>query len=511
MALASVGLSTYIWNNNLKCALLLLFYPFLLIGMLWGGAYLTQAWGAVDHPAWSYLTPAQFANRITADYGPYVFLAVLVWFVIAFFGHQRMIRAMTGARPVTRQEQPELYNLLENLCISRGIAMPQLYIIPDAAMNAFASGISEKTFAITVTQGLLDALDAQELETVLAHELTHIQNRDVRLLIFCLTFAGMLSFLAEVVGRSLRHGRSSGNSRGKGAGVIMLIAFLCLLVGYFFSVLLRFAISRKREFLADAGAVELTKNPGALVSALNKISGRSTVADVPADVRQLFFDNHPKAFSLFATHPSIEDRIGALALMGAVPYQTTKPLGAAGIQEGGPWQQGAQSAATAANSTVAGTVRTQKKAAGWFIKLFLMLFGAGLVFAGVGQYRDAGAYLSEGQSIQARVQDKWVETKERRDSNGHYHKSRYYKVSYRFVVDGQSYAKTASVGHEIWQNLATGSPVTVTYLASNPAKNTLSGQVPTYGGAWAMIGLGAVMGLGGLGWLLRRKREPETA
>lgn len=477
MALAAVGLSTYIWNNNLKSGLLLLFYPLLLVGMLWGGAF---AYARLDGLEGD---PLDFANRVVLRYGGYVFLVVAVWFAVAFFAHQRMINLMTGARPVTREEQPRLYNLLENLCIARGIAMPRLFILPDGALNAYASGISQGTFAITVTQGLLDALDDTELETVLAHELTHIINRDVRLLVFCLTFAGMLSFLSEAVARMLRGG-AGGRGGGRSAGLLVLIAFCFLMVGYLFAVLLRFAVSRNREYLADAGAVELTKNPGALVSALSKISGRSALPKVPADVRQLFFDNRAGVFSLFATHPSIDHRIAALQVMGAAPYHTTRPLDAAlppGAAEAGPVFPAAQ---------------TASRSRGYFGFGCVIILGVIMTVTGMNVYAHAGRYLRESSQITAQVVDKWQE-----GDNG------LYRITYRFAAAGRPYVKTSQVSQEEWQALQEGARVSVTYLTSNPADNVLSSRVPTHGKGGMLLGIGLMLTVGGVFGAVRWSRR----
>src|SRR4029077_16804526 len=141
----------------------------------------------------------------------------------------------TGAAPVTREESPELYNLLENLCISRGLTTPRLYIIDTPAMNAYASGIDQKSYAITVTRGLLETLNRDELEAVLAHELTHIIDRDCRLLIVTVVFVGMISFFAQILWRGLRVASFRGGRSGKGGAaviVLVLIAAVVMVIGY---------------------------------------------------------------------------------------------------------------------------------------------------------------------------------------------------------------------------------------------------------------------------------------
>ena len=243
-----------------------------------------------------------------------------IWF------NQSLIDAVTGADEVTRKEQPRLYNLLENLCISRGIPMPKLKVMDDPALNAFASGLNQKQYSITVTTGLLDHLNDQEVEAVLGHELTHIRNGDVRMLVIAVIIAGVIGFFAELVFRmffqsgfrwsSGRSSSSSGGSsdRGKGGGgMAIIIAIALIAVAWLLSTAIRFALSRRREFLADAGSVELTKNPDAMIMALRKIEGRGELEGATSAVMEMCVDNPREGFAdLFATHPSIESRIKAL-------------------------------------------------------------------------------------------------------------------------------------------------------------------------------------------------------
>jgi heat shock protein HtpX len=228
-----------------------------------------------------------------------------------------MIDAVTGGRDVSRGEQPRLYNVLENLCISRGITMPKLKVIDDDGLNAFATGMNDKQYAITVTSGLIRNLNDAEIESVLGHELTHIRNGDVRLLVIAVVIAGAVSFFAELVYRLLFQVRwSSGRSDGRkggGAGIVILIALALIAVAWVLSIVIRFALSRKREFLADAGSVELTKNPDAMISALRKIEGRGELPGAASAVMEMCIDNPREGFSnIFDTHPSVDARVVAL-------------------------------------------------------------------------------------------------------------------------------------------------------------------------------------------------------
>jgi heat shock protein HtpX len=249
---------------------------------------------------------------------PYIVLGVTIWFTVAWFTHSSMIMAATGSKPLGRSENKRVYNLVENLCISRGMPMPKVNIIEDDSLNAFASGINSKTFSVSLSRGIINKLNDAELEAVIAHELTHIRNRDVRLLIISIVFVGIFAFISEMIFRSMQYGRIG---RGKKEGGAIIIALLLALVGYLIASLFRFALSRKREYLADAGSAELTRNPLALASALRKISEDSRIEAVRRrDVAQMFIENpeakEPKStfsFSkLFATHPPLEKRIAIL-------------------------------------------------------------------------------------------------------------------------------------------------------------------------------------------------------
>lgn len=305
-----VGLDKQIRKNNFNSLLLLIAFPALLLGMMYALVYFAKDEIGGD------------PNTIFLQTMPVVLAAVGIWFLIAWLGHSAFIRMATGSKPLNRMENKRVYNLVENLCISQGMTMPKVFIIQDDSLNAFASGINQRSYAVSLSRGIINKLDDEELEGVIAHELTHIKNRDVRLLIVSIIFVGIFAFLAEVAFRSLRHmgsGRKKSNGKG-GGGAIILIAVVVTAVAYFISILLRFGISRKREYLADAGAAEMTKKPYALANALRKISNDPLIEAVESrDVAQLFIDNpkpstHKSASwdNMFATHPPVEKRIELL-------------------------------------------------------------------------------------------------------------------------------------------------------------------------------------------------------
>jgi len=315
--MAAYGLYTQIASNKARSRVLLGCLFLLIYLFVFAGALLAEVNLHAGQPLAYYLRAAAVDLYHAL---PVATIAGGIWMAIAYRFNQAIIDAVTGGREVTRQEQPRLYNLLENLCISRGITMPRLQIIDTEALNAYASGLNPKQYSVTVTSGLLAALDDAEIEAVLGHELTHIRNGDVRLMVIAGIVAGVIGFFAELIFRlvfraGLGGGRRSSRSGGdgKGAALAMLIAFALIVLAWIMSVLIRFALSRSREFLADAGAVELTKNPDAMISALRKIESRGELEGATSAVMEMCIDNPRQGFSnLFSTHPSVEARIQAL-------------------------------------------------------------------------------------------------------------------------------------------------------------------------------------------------------
>jgi heat shock protein HtpX len=317
--MAAYGLYTHIQSNRRRSIVLLIGLFFLVYLLTYSGALIGEVMTS-DAPVDWYL---RSAGRDLIAAAPYVTIGTAIWIAIAYQFHQSMIDALTGGREVTRAEQPRLYNLLENLCVSRGIPMPKLKVMESDAVNAFATGMNQSQYAITVTSALLQRLDDAEIEAVLGHELTHIRNGDVRLLVVAVVIAGVVSFVAEIVFRGLFQGgmrfggssRSSSSSdrKGGGGGIVILIALALIALAWVLSIVIRLALSRSREYLADAGSVELTKNPDAMISALRKIEGRGELKSAPSAVMEMCLDNPREEFAdLFATHPSVDARIDAL-------------------------------------------------------------------------------------------------------------------------------------------------------------------------------------------------------
>src|SRR5262249_18370153 len=294
--MAAYGLYTHIAANRTRSMVLLAGLFLLVYVIVYAGWLIIEVLNNGD-ATFNYYLRTALADAIRTL--PWSTGGVILWIVIAYFFHQKMVDAVTGGEDVTRKEQPRLYNLLENLCISRGIPMPKLKIMPSDALNAFATGLNQRQYAVTVTTGLLDNLNDQEIEAVLGHELTHIRNGDVQMMVIAVIIAGVVGFFAELLFRGFSNfgywgggygggwSRRSSSSRGggssdsgdkKGSGgaaiLIVILAVVLIVVAWALSQFVKLALSRTREYLADAGSVELTKNPDAMISALRKIEGR---------------------------------------------------------------------------------------------------------------------------------------------------------------------------------------------------------------------------------------------
>src|SRR3974390_2822508 len=201
--MAAYGLYTHIAANKTRSMFLLAGLFLLVYVIVYAGGLIFEVLNNGD-ATFDYYLKAALSDVIRTL--PWSTGAAILWIVIAYFFHQNMIDAVTGGESVTRKEQPRLYNLLENLCISRGIPMPKLKIMESDALNAFATGLNQRQYSITVTTGLLKHLNDKEVEAVLGHELTHIRNGDVRLLVIAVIIAGVISFFAELVYRLLMQG-----------------------------------------------------------------------------------------------------------------------------------------------------------------------------------------------------------------------------------------------------------------------------------------------------------------
>ncbi len=362
--MAAYGLYTHIASNKFRSMVLLAGLFVLIYVLVYAGALIAEVVINSDASVDYYLMAA-LRDLLTAF--PYATGAAALWIVIAYFFHQNMIDAVTGGEDVTRQQQPRLYNLLENLCISRGIPMPKLKVMESPALNAFATGLNRRQYAVTVTTGLLKTLNDQEIEAVLGHELTHIRNGDVQLMVVAVIIAGVVGFFGELFfrtftnlswssgggwsssssSRSSSSSSSDSDSKGSGGGaiIVVIVAIALIMLAWLLSQVVKLALSRSRELLADAGSVELTKNPDAMISALRKIENRGELPGATSAVMELCVDNPREGFAdLFATHPSVQSRVDALVKFagGHDPGPLALPSDATDAPDDQPEQPGSE-------------------------------------------------------------------------------------------------------------------------------------------------------------------------
>jgi len=251
----------------------------------------------------------------------------IVWSLVAYFAGDRMVLAVSGAKQIQKRDDPELWNVIEELCLAGGLPIPRIYTIDDTAPNAFATGRDPEHGVVAITTGLRSKLSRDELQGVMAHELSHIRFYDIRLQTLIGVLVGLTALVSDVFLRGLFWGGRGGMRRnrrsgsGGGEGILIILAILAAILAPIFARLLQLSISRKREFLADAGAVQLTRYPSGLAGALAKISGDAEVLEVANRATQhLYIVNPIKSFeerakSLFSTHPPTEERIARLNAM----------------------------------------------------------------------------------------------------------------------------------------------------------------------------------------------------
>lgn len=248
--------------------------------------------------------------------GFFLILSALINFFSYFFSH-RLILKMSGAKPLERQQVSELFDMVEKLCASQELPLPKLYLINDDAMNAFATGRDRKHSVVAVTRGLLEKLSIDEVRGVVGHELTHIQNNDMRLMTVVTLIAGFICIVADMYWYSMRVSKAEDRDR---SGILAVAGFVLALLAPISAMFIQLAVSRRREYVADAGSAEMTNEPFALASALEKI--RRDMRPLPSagvTTAHLYFSNPVKSTDLierlFSTHPPIEERIRLLKTM----------------------------------------------------------------------------------------------------------------------------------------------------------------------------------------------------
>ena len=317
----------HIEQNKRRTTLLVLLFPVVFALFTWivftVGFYLAEVFGASDPQTVQAASSVSVSStsELLLFVLPICWLAALIWMGVSFYFGDKWLMSGAGALRVTPKEQPEIHRLVENLCISRGLPLPRIYIINDNSLNAFATGRDPQHASIALTKGIIQRLERVELEGVIAHELSHVENRDIRLMLLTVAGISFFTFVGEIC---LRNSVRTRRGKDNVGWIFLLIGLICMIYGYVLAPLLRLAVSRTREYQADATAALMTRHPKALASALRKISSDSRVENL---------DDHPSmaamcianplgkmgffswASGLLATHPPIEKRIAALMEM----------------------------------------------------------------------------------------------------------------------------------------------------------------------------------------------------
>ena len=309
-------------ENQMKTTLLLILFPAVLFVIFW--VVLTRFF--TDTGSWD------DGLNMTLQYFPWVIVGLIAWWVISFVSQKDIMFWLSGAKEITRKDNPEVYNIVENLCISKWLPMPKIAIMNEQWMNAFATWWRQKDSWIAFTSWLLEKLDKKEIEAVAWHELTHLINKDSMLMYVAYVFVWVVSLAGQYLLRGQLYGYSSSSSNQKKWNRMLIFWIIFLALWYLFYPLIRLAISRKREYMADLGSVELTRDNQAMISALRKISTDSYVSTANDSISS-FFIADPKILgidkvkekmrshaaikkktktSIRDSHPSIDDRIARL-------------------------------------------------------------------------------------------------------------------------------------------------------------------------------------------------------
>jgi len=323
----------FIEDNRRKTILLVCLFPISLIFMLYFSFFII----AVISSNYTYPDLDLFVifKNIHHSYYPLVliiFLFSIIWTIISFYSGQNFIISFANARPADTIQDKEIIRLVENIAITAGLPMPQVHIMYDNSLNAFATGRDPQNAHIVLTTGIIDKLEKSELEGVIAHEMAHINNRDTRLMMIIILLIGFFTFAGSFILRMGIGMSGNGNRRnknsGKGAGILFIIGLVLYVYGIIVAPLIRLAISRRREYQADAKAALITRNPQGLISALQKISGHSAIRSFqgkeimsPMCIENPL-SNEPSFFGFLSgitsTHPPIEKRIAALEVMDGI-------------------------------------------------------------------------------------------------------------------------------------------------------------------------------------------------
>ncbi|MDR1508201.1 MAG: M48 family metallopeptidase [Synergistaceae bacterium] len=314
----------HIDSNRRRTVLILALFPLALLVLTFCVFALLTYLGVFGTPSAGQAMPLTLLLTFMAF--PWLAGAAFLWIFISYMNGGKMILNAAGSREIAPSDNPKLYSMVERVAIMAGLPTPRVYIIDDESLNAFATGRAPETASIALTSGIVNKLKPNELECVIAHEMGHIGNKDTKLMIIVVTGIAMFTFLAEIMFRiAIRSGGRVGRRSGKGSGKVGLLLFLIALAlwifGFFVAPLIRMALSRNREFLADATSARITHNPDALADALEAISSdpRVEILDSRPLMGSLCVANplgkNGLMASLYATHPPIDERIDRLRRM----------------------------------------------------------------------------------------------------------------------------------------------------------------------------------------------------
>ena len=259
--------------------------------------------------------------RVAGAFGGTALAIAIVMAFFSYYSGDSMVLRMSGAKLIEHGDDPELYNVVEEMAIASAAPLPPVYLIEDTAMNAFATGRDPEHAALAITRGLRETLTRDELQAVIAHEMSHVRHYDIRLAMLLATLVGLVVLVCDSLPRTLR--RAGRRSRGRrGGGAILILAIALAIIAPFFAKFIQLAASRQREYMADAGAVELTRNPEAMILALKRLGGDKEILEVANRATAHMYIVQPikkweaRAKGMFATHPSIDDRVRRIELLG---------------------------------------------------------------------------------------------------------------------------------------------------------------------------------------------------
>jgi heat shock protein HtpX len=323
--MANITTYDFIDSNKRKAILLMILFPVSLLVLVYLAILLFSAVGSPNN---SQISSIAIANRVAMQVLPAVSVIAIAWVLISYFFGQKFILSAAGATELTKESAPEIIRIVENIAITAGLPMPKVYALNDESLNAFATGRDPKHSYIALTKGIINKLEKSELEGVIAHEMAHIGNRDIKLMLIMVVCISFATIAAEILLRiAMTKGGGSGKNKGGGQALFLALALALYLYGYLVAPLIKLAVSRTREYQADATAALLTRNPEGLANALRKISGNSVVQKLKDKETMaamcietpLALDKRGTVFSkfagLYATHPPIEERIKALMTM----------------------------------------------------------------------------------------------------------------------------------------------------------------------------------------------------